>query len=95
MLMNDFDNIPAESDLRDFARIEPQEQNVDRHTVRMDEEQQEKFLAEAREIREGEIARDPAFADIDTPLGEYYGDGSGTDDLADYNQNEAADYSNE
>ena len=33
--------------------------------------------------------------DQDTPLGEYYGDGSGTDDLADYNANEAADYGQE
>jgi hypothetical protein len=31
----------------------------------------------------------------ETPLGEYYGDGSGTDDLADFNQNEANDYRDE
>ena len=40
-------------------------------------------MAEAKEIRAGDMARG------------WPGDGSGTDDLADYNANEANDYSNE
>jgi hypothetical protein len=54
-MVNDFSKIPGDSELRDTARIEPDE----------------------------------------TPLGEYYGSGSGTDDLADYNANEASDYCSE
>ena len=45
--------------------------------------QEAKFLAEAKEIRDGDIERG------------WPGDGSGTDDLADYNANEADDYRDE
>jgi len=45
--------------------------------------EQDKFLAEAQEIRDGDIARG------------WPGDGSGEDDLADFNANEANDYLNE
>ena len=64
--------------------------------------QQERFMEEAREIRDGDIARqydefiggdehlDAEFEDRGWP-----GDGSGMDDLADFNANEAMDYTNE
>lgn len=46
-------------------------------------EQEQKFMDEAKEIRDGDIDRG------------WPGDGSGTDDLADYNANEADDYRDE
>lgn len=68
----------------------------------------EKFLAEAKEIREGDMRRaleGDTVIDQDTPLGElidggcddqgWPGDGSGMDDLADYNASEADDYRDE
>ncbi|NBR06940.1 MAG: hypothetical protein EBT92_14355 [Planctomycetes bacterium] len=53
------------------------------HMTAEEQIQEQKFMDEAREIREADMARG------------WPGDGSGMDDFADYNQNEAMDYSNE
>lgn len=85
--MNDFSNIPAESEFRDEATLDCREI--------------EPGLT-PEEITEQQLAREEALDD--TPLGIEYGgydepydggwpgDGSGMDDLADFNQNEAMDY---
>jgi hypothetical protein len=78
--MNAFENIPAESEFRDAMTVIPQEMGREADLI----------------LGEVELA-----IDQDTPLGEllddqgWPGDGSGTDDLADYNANEAADYGQE
>ncbi len=72
-MLNDFGNIPSESDFRDAMTVEPQEQDID-------------CSPEPLEPCETEEPYDGAG---------WPGDGSGTDDLADYNQNEADDYSGE
>lgn len=51
--------------------------------MKQQQTEETKFLAEAKEIREGDIKRG------------WPGDGSGEDDLADYNANEADDYRDE
>ena len=65
-------------------RLDPQNEAHELAAMTVEEQiQEQKFMDEAREIREADMARG------------WPGDGSGMDDLADYNQNEAMDYSNE
>jgi len=90
--MNEFSNIPAESEFRD--------------EMTMDCREIESELT-PEEVTEQQLAREEAF-EQETPLGQLYGDGednfepmgrpgdgSGTDDFADLNAAEAMDYLNE
>jgi hypothetical protein len=66
------------------AQLDPQNEAHELAVITVEEQiQEQKFMDEAREIREADMVRG------------WPGDGSGMDDFADLNQNEAADYANE
>ena len=69
-------------------------QNSEHELARLDysELEEQKFMDEAGEIREADDAR--MYPGEENEAG-WPGDGSGMDDLADFNQNEAFDYGNE
>lgn len=65
-------------------QLDPQNEAHELAVMSVEEQiQEQKFMDDAREIREADMARG------------WSGDGSGTDDFADMNQNEAMDYCNE
>lgn len=81
--MNAFENIPAESEFRDSMTQDCRE--IEPALTPEEITEQQEAMAEAR-----------SFADEpDADVQGWPGDGSGMDDLADYNANEADDYSNE
>lgn len=86
---NSFNQINPETEIRDTARVQPEEVYTE-----------EEYL---RDVEQAQGAEEPdahleaayeARTEIEEPYdgGGWPGDGSGTDDLADYNANEANDY---
>jgi hypothetical protein len=69
------EQLDPQNESHELAVMIAEEQLMARH--------EEKFMDEAREIREADMARG------------WPGDGSGMDDFEDMNQNEAMDYTNE
>lgn len=98
--MNDFNNISAESELKDEMTVQSNE--VEPDSMLEAEYESRTEISDDQETED--IVFDPLLEtayDSQEPIEEPYdgggwaGDGSGTDDLADFGANEADDYLNE
>lgn len=87
-MINDFNSLDAQSEISNLAQVDCDEvytqADYDRDIQAAQGGEPDAHLEAAYEAR----------TEIEEPAG-WPGDGSGTDDLADYNANEAADYCNE
>lgn len=84
--MNDFSTISAESNLKDDITVRSDEYDPATELNEFEEANRR----ELNSMDEEKVIEDDTAIDAGWP-----GDGSGTDDLSDYNANEADDYRNE
>jgi hypothetical protein len=97
-MMNDFENIPSESEFRNEMTVQPEEQDVscgdlDENDEMVDnDDPNEQDTPFGEQLDQGANGVDDLGCEPDCG---WPGDGSGMDDLADYNANEAYDYMNE
>ena len=88
--MNDFSKIPSETEFRQEMTVQPDELAPDAF---LEQQYEDRTHVENDETHEFEDPR--MFPGEDEPATGWPGDGSGMDDLADYNANEADDYRDE
>lgn len=98
--VNDFSNIPAESELRDemtVASNEPSDRNpaYDGPMGIFEGMDDDKEPAVDSHLEADYEDRQNGGGEDETVDAGWPGDGSGTDDFEDYNQNEASDYQDE